>query len=60
VRIEQPGEFLPALQEALSSDKTTLLDIITDPQAYPPVTFFDCVDDLREERGIRNNPHTNE
>ncbi len=60
VRIEKPDEFLPALKEALASSETTLLDIITDPQAYPPVTFFDCVDDLREERGIRNNPHANE
>ncbi len=57
VRIEQPDEFLPALKEALASGETTLLDIVTDPQAYPPVTFFDCVDDLREERGIRSNPH---
>jgi len=57
VRIEKAEDYLPALKEALASGETTLLDVITDPQAYPPVTFFDCVDDLREERGIKEYPY---
>lgn len=41
VRIEQPGDYLPALREALASGETTLFDIDTDPDAYPPITVFD-------------------
>jgi acetolactate synthase-1/2/3 large subunit len=47
VRIEKPQDYLPALKEALASNETTLLDVITDPLAYPPVTFFDGLEDLR-------------
>ncbi|MDH5620863.1 MAG: acetolactate synthase catalytic subunit [Gammaproteobacteria bacterium] len=50
VRIEQPGDYLPALREALASNVTTVLDVITDPAAYPPVTFFDGLDDIRAAR----------
>lgn len=41
VRIEKPGDYLPALREALTSGETTLFDIDTDPDAYPPITLFD-------------------
>ena len=41
VRIERPGDYLPALHEALASGETTLFDIDTDPDAYPPITLFD-------------------
>ena len=40
IRIENPADFLPALKAALASDRTTLLDIITDERAYPPITSF--------------------
>jgi len=49
VTIENPEDYLPALREALASRQTTVLDVITDPQAYPPITFFDGLDDFREE-----------
>jgi len=39
--IDRPDAFLPALREALSADATTVLDVITDPDAYPPITLFD-------------------
>ncbi|MDQ0475325.1 acetolactate synthase catalytic subunit [Labrys wisconsinensis] len=41
VRIEHPHEFLPALQAALRSGRPTVLDVITDERAYPPVTAFE-------------------
>jgi acetolactate synthase I/II/III large subunit len=46
VRIENPADFLPALQDALSSDRTTVLDVVTDQRAYPPITSFEGKDAL--------------
>jgi len=40
-RIEQTRELAPALQEALTADTVTLLDVVTDPNAYPPVTWYE-------------------
>lgn len=48
VRIERAEDYLPALREALASNQTTVLDVITDPNAYPPITSFDVLDDVRE------------
>ena len=41
VRIERAAELLPALQAALTSERQTLLDVVADPAAYPPLTSFD-------------------
>lgn len=40
VRIEQADAFLPALKEALAAKTTTVLDVVTDERAYPPITSF--------------------
>lgn len=40
VRIEHPDQFLPALKEAMASREVTLIDVITDERAYPPITSF--------------------
>jgi acetolactate synthase-1/2/3 large subunit len=53
VRIDRAGDYLPALKEALACDETTLLDVVTDPEAYPPVTFFDGLDDIRTEHAAQ-------
>lgn len=51
VRIGAPGDFLPALREALASKVTTVLDVVTDPEAYPPITLFDGkLDSVRASR----------
>jgi acetolactate synthase-1/2/3 large subunit len=41
VTITRPADYLPAVREALAAKETTLIDVITDPGAYPPVSFFD-------------------
>jgi acetolactate synthase-1/2/3 large subunit len=41
ISIRKPGDYLPALKEALSLNETTVLDVDTDPEAYPPITLFD-------------------
>jgi len=41
VTVKHPDEYLPALREAIAAPETTLIDVDTDPQAYPPITFFD-------------------
>lgn len=55
VRIEKASDYLPALREALVSGETTVLDVITDPLAYPPITFFDNLDAIRASRANRLN-----
>jgi acetolactate synthase-1/2/3 large subunit len=40
IRVERADDFLPALKAALASGKTTVLDVVTDQLAYPPITMF--------------------
>jgi acetolactate synthase-1/2/3 large subunit len=42
VRVERPDQFLPALKEALAADRTTVIDVVTDQKAYPPITMFEA------------------
>jgi acetolactate synthase-1/2/3 large subunit len=42
IRIEKPDDFLPALKAAFESDRTVLLDIVTDERAFPPITAFEA------------------
>jgi acetolactate synthase-1/2/3 large subunit len=41
IRVEQPGQFLPALKAAFSSKGVTVIDVVTQQRAYPPVTAFE-------------------
>lgn len=40
VRVSDPAELGAALQSALSADVLTVIDVVTDERAYPPVTSF--------------------
>lgn len=51
VRVERAGDYLPAVREALAAGGTTVIDVITDPDAYPPITLFDQkLDEVRRSR----------
>ncbi len=41
VRVDNPADFLPALKKAFSAANTTVIDVMTEQRAYPPVTMFD-------------------
>lgn len=41
VAIKRAQDYLPALREALAGNETTVLDVDTDPNAFPPITVFD-------------------
>jgi acetolactate synthase-1/2/3 large subunit len=41
VCVERPDQYRPALLAAMKRDTTTVIDVVTDPDAYPPVTLFD-------------------
>lgn len=40
LRIEDPADYLPAVKEAMAADRLTLIDVITDPEATPPIGLF--------------------
>lgn len=54
VRIEEPGDFAPALREAMNSGKVTVLDVISSATAMGPLRIFDG---LEERIGIEAAPH---
>jgi len=41
VRVEAAGDFKPALESARRSNVTSVIDVIVDPKAYPPITLYD-------------------
>ncbi len=41
VRVEKPADFKPALERALRSSMTTVIDVMIDPKAYPPITLYE-------------------
>ncbi len=43
VRIDDPADYAPALEEAFAmTDRvTTVIDVLTDPDAFPPITAFE-------------------
>jgi thiamine pyrophosphate-dependent acetolactate synthase large subunit-like protein len=44
VRIEAPAEIGPALDTVFARTGPTLLDVITDPAAFPPIILFDAIE----------------
>ena len=45
-RVTEADQIRPALIEALASPKLSLVEIITDPHAYPPITAWDGKDEV--------------
>ena len=41
VRVENPADFKPALERALRLSMTTVIDVMIDPKAYPPLTLYE-------------------
>ena len=41
VRVEKPENFARALRMALAADRITVIDVMTDPDAHPPITVFE-------------------
>jgi acetolactate synthase-1/2/3 large subunit len=41
LRVERPQDYLPALEEAGVADRATVIDVLVDPEAVPPITFFE-------------------
>lgn len=48
LRIENPSDLLPALQQAVASDEPWLLDVVTDPDAHPALSLYDGTLDPNE------------
>jgi acetolactate synthase-1/2/3 large subunit len=40
VRVTDPAQLAQALEEASKSDVTTLIEVMTDENAFPPITFY--------------------
>jgi acetolactate synthase-1/2/3 large subunit len=41
IQVETPDQLCAALDQAVSSQVTTVIDVLTDPNAYPPVTWYE-------------------
>ena len=41
IRVEEPGTLGSALRTAAKSDVTTVVDVVIDPRAYPPITLYE-------------------
>jgi acetolactate synthase-1/2/3 large subunit len=39
-RVESSAEIGPALKDALAAGRPVLLDVVTDPDAKPPISFY--------------------
>ena len=42
LRVEDPAELASALAVATRASTTTVLDVVCDPEAFPPLTFFNA------------------
>lgn len=45
-RVERPGDLAPALRDALANNAVTVIDVIPDQRASPPITSFEGKDAL--------------
>jgi acetolactate synthase-1/2/3 large subunit len=49
VRIEDPSQLAQALGAAIGSERSTLIEVMTDPNAYPPITAWNGSEALAPE-----------
>jgi acetolactate synthase-1/2/3 large subunit len=54
LRVERAADYAAALREAIEADVPCVIDVVTDPMAYPPLTAFD--DKLESVRAARTQP----
>lgn len=50
VTVDDPDDYLEAVKTALAADRATVIDVITDPEAYPPITLFETLEDFRSRK----------
>jgi acetolactate synthase I/II/III large subunit len=43
IRVDSVAGLGAALDEAIAAEGTTLIDVVTDPNAFPPVTWYEAV-----------------
>ena len=51
LRVERAADYAGALRQAIAADVPCVIDVVTDPMAYPPLTAFD--DKLEGVRAAR-------
>jgi acetolactate synthase-1/2/3 large subunit len=51
VRVERADQLGEQLKQALAADTVTVLDVVTDPDAYPPITAWQGRADVLAETG---------
>jgi acetolactate synthase I/II/III large subunit len=56
VLIEDPRDLAPALAAALASQRTVLIEVRTDPDAYPPITAWQGKEDVLLSRRAVSPP----
>ncbi len=42
IRVDEASKLGSALDEALNNDTITVIDVVTDPNAFPPVTWYEA------------------
>lgn len=42
IRVDEASQLGSALDEALNNDTITVIDVVTDPNAFPPVTWYEA------------------
>lgn len=42
IRVDAADKLGPAIDEAMKQDKITVIDVVTDPNAFPPVTGYEA------------------
>lgn len=48
IRIDRPGDLAGAMAKALASERPTLIEVLIEPDAYPPITAWDDDQSLLE------------